>query len=366
VTKRPGGWSESERRYLVALSHDIRLGWVGLTKLHKHFGTWEGIWRANKRSLMAQGLTEQTAQATVEFTGSNDPKALNQALEDSDIKTLCMGEPDYPTLLSQIASPPATLFCRGSVERLEDEAIAVVGTRKISPYGSEAIEHLVPPLVAAGVTIVSGLALGTDARAHEVTVASGGRAVAVIGSGLNKLYPIRNERLASAILRQGAIISEFPPEMPALKHHFPIRNRIISGLSRGTLVIEAGQKSGSLITAKNALDENREVFAVPGDIFSQMSRGTNALIQQGAKPVMNASDIVEGLRYDEGNSRKIPLPDNPREATILSVLQRGPTHIETLINTCGMTVATLQQTLTLMELGDKVRHHGGGFYRIRR
>jgi DNA processing protein len=316
--------------------------------------------------LIRAGLSDQTATHVTGFTRSNNPEALIRAIEDEAIGTICMNEPGYPLLLAQITSPPATLFYRGSLELLDEEAVAIVGTRKLSPYGNEVIEHLVPPLVAAGVAIVSGLAIGTDAHAHEVTLTAGGAAIAVIGSGLNKLYPASNTRLAEAILQRGAIVSEFPPEMPALKHHFPIRNRIIAGLSRGTLVVEAGSKSGALITARNALDENREVFTVPGDIFSEMSRGTNKLIQDGAKPVMNAADIVESLRYDEGRTLKLPLPDNPREATILSVLKGGPVHIEALIAACNMPAAQLQQTLTLMEIGDKVRHQGGGFYRIQR
>lgn len=360
------GWSETERTFLVALSHDIQLGWIRLSSLYRLFGSWEAVWKASKAQLERSGVSAKSAERITSFTRRNDPEALLSRLDQLGISFVCMKEEDYPTLLGETGSPPPALFYRGSLAALRLDTLAVVGTRKASPYGEAAVEFLIPPLVKSGVTIVSGLALGIDSLAHQETIRTGGVTIAVLGHGLDSIFPPSNARLAEQILMKGALVSEYPPGVPALKHHFPVRNRVISGLSRGALIVEAGERSGSLITAKYALSESREVFAVPGEIFLASSIGTNRLIQQGAKAVLSPADVLDELDYNAAGSRRLPLPDSPREATILSVLEGGPTHIETLISACKMPAAVLQQTLTLMEIGDKVRHQGGGFYRIRR
>ncbi|MBD1380031.1 DNA-processing protein DprA [Metabacillus arenae] len=200
----------------------------------------------------------------------------------------------YPALLKQISDPPPVLFCKGNISLLQNEkSISIVGTRNSTEYGLRAVESIVPKLVQDGWTLISGLALGIDKKVHEETIKQNGKTIAVIGGGLHHIYPKENFSLASKIMDSHLLLSEHPPQAPPQKWHFPMRNRIISGLSKGTVVIQAKEKSGSLITAYQALDQGREVFAVPGGIHDEYSRGTNQLIKEGAKMVASAKDIIE-------------------------------------------------------------------------
>jgi len=271
-------------------------------------------------------------------------------------------------LLKEIYTPPALLYLRGKIEPRDEFSLGIVGTRKLSAYGQQATPFIAAELARAGLTIISGLAKGIDTLAHRAALSAGGRTIAVLGSGLNKtnIYPFSNRRLAEEISRKGAVISEFPLGTQPLAQHFPQRNRIISGLSLGILVIEAPERSGALITAKDALEQNRDVFAIPGPIFAQNSFGTNNLIKMGAKLVGQANDILEELNLslltEPSSVDKKIIPDNQEEALILKQLSEEPIHIDKIIKQTKLSTAIVNSNLTLMEMKGKVRNLGGNNY----
>lgn len=220
-----------------------------------------------------------------------------QKYEKNDIKVITIFDQNYPRLLKEIYQPPWVLFAKGDLSLLEkNNKLAVVGSRQATQYGKKAISYIFPSLVEKGVVIVSGLANGIDTLAHENAMKNGGKTIAVIAGGLYHIYPKENKDLAKEMMKTQLVVSEYPPDMRPLRWHFPARNRIISGMSIGTFIIEAKRKSGSLITANYAVNEGREVFSLPGSIFNPYSLGTNDLIQQGAKLVMSSEDIIEELR----------------------------------------------------------------------
>lgn len=284
-----------------------------------------------------------------------------------DITVIYKEDKKYSSLLGKIFDPPEQLYCRGDASLLDTFCIAVVGTRKASDYGRQACRDIAGTLASAGITIVSGLALGIDAVAHQAALDSQGKTIAVLGTGIENLYPKENEQISRRILDEGGlIVSEYPGMKPGAKHTFPERNRIISGLSRGVLVIEADLKSGSLITAKSALGQDRDVFAVPGSIYWPRSVGSNWLIQQGARPVMNAADLLECYKL-----RQIPLPESalsttdPIQQRILTLLRdEGPTHLDAIVGAISEEPSRVMAALSLLELQDSVRHQGAGIYKI--
>lgn len=241
-----------------------------------------------------------TITKSAPFLTSIQLKNISQKIEEyekNDIKVITIFDVNYPNLLKEIYQPPLVLFVKGDLTLLEEQTkLAVVGSREATQYGNNAISVLFPPLIEKGVAIVSGLARGIDTLAHECAMKNGGKTIAVIAGGLYHIYPKENADLAKEMMKSQLVISEYPPDTKPLRWHFPARNRIISGLSNGTFIIEAKRKSGSLITANYAVHEGREVFSLPGNIFSQHSLGTNDLIKQGAKLVMSSEDILEELR----------------------------------------------------------------------
>ena len=247
-----------------------------------------------------------------------------------------------------------------------------MGTRKYSSYGQQAVEYIVKDLVRNNLTIVSGLALGIDALAHQAALAAGGKTVAVLGSGLDKqnIYPSQNRYLVNKIMETGgSVISEFPLGTPPLRYNFPQRNRLISGLSLGTLIIEAGEKSGALITAAYALEQNREVFAVPGSIHSLVSAGPNKLIKEGARVVTSASDIIETLNLTQATayiSAKKIMPEGENEKKIASLLSFEPIHIDELVRASGLDTAAANSTLVIMEMKGMIKNLGGMYYILAR
>lgn len=267
---------------------------------------------------------------------------------------------EYPDLLRQIATPPKQLFALGEIPK--ELCIAVVGTRRPTDYGKTTTHLLVTALAKASVTIVSGLALGIDALAHQAAIEAGGRTVAVQACGLNQIYPATNRGLGQKILATGgAIISEYPAGTPPLKHHFPARNRIISGLCQAVIVPEADASSGSLITANFALDQNRLVMAVPGNITSLRSAGPNNLLKSGAIPVTDATDVLAALNLESPQLMTTPVKaDSKEEAMILELLSEGHTTTEALIETSGLPASQFANVITLMEISGKVRNLGAG------
>ncbi len=292
-------------------------------------------------------------------------------LNDTGINCVTLDDPEYPELLKQIYDPPFCLFIRGSLTRL-DFPLGVVGTRKFTSYGKQVTEELIGELARQGVAIISGLALGIDGIAHEATIRANGVTIAVLGGGVDHqyLYPAAHKHLAERIIDAGgAVLSEYHPGTLPTQFSFPRRNRIIAGLSLGTLVIEAGESSGALITAQCSLDSNRDVFAVPQNITSPTAIGPNNLLKMGAKPVTSAKDILDALNLQNiqqfVESKEI-LPDSPTEATILPHLSREPIHIDNIIKRSGLASHVVNGTMTLMEMKGKVRNLGGMMYVLSR
>lgn len=290
--------------------------------------------------------------------------------EKIDYPSIQINDEQYPSQLREIAQPPAVLHIRGHIPK-HKPMIAVVGTRRCTSYGKRATERIVKGLVRAGVTIVSGMAIGIDSEAHKATLEAGGETIAVVGSGIDEsvIYPSSNRKLAREIETHGAVISEFDPYAKSENYYFPQRNRVISGLSLGVVVIESKERGGSLITANYALDQNREVFAVPGPIFAETSAGPNNLIKQGAKPVTCAEDILEelNLAIPDQNERALFSAD-PTEQKIITVIldKNGESiHIDDIVEKTKLSASQVSSTLIAMELDEKIKNLGRDYYVIK-
>lgn len=356
---------DTDLKYLIALNHFPKFGPKRLTQLKKFFPKYFFAFKAGAHDLESAGINANIAQEFISWRNDIDIDNICENLEKENIKILEIDDNMYPKLLKEIYTPPPLLYYRGEIKKSIQIAIAVVGTRKNTVYGAEAVSKIVKDLVDNNIGIISGLALGIDTLAHQACLTAGGYTVAVLGTGIDKqsIYPSINRYLADKIIANGGmIITEFPIKTAPLKHHFPQRNRIISGLGMGTLVIEAGKKSGSLITANYALEQNREVFAVPGNIFSNVSEGSNYLIKQGAKAISSAKEIMEALDLSYinkyiNNNVKI-LPDNNEEKSLISHLSREPMHVNELVRLSGLNVAKTNATLALMEMKGMVKNIG--------
>ena len=273
-------------------------------------------------------------------------------------------DPEYPPLLREIVDPPFALFHRGDLSLLQQPMVAMVGSRRASSYGMNAAAHLAQQLVSAGVVIVSGLARGIDAASHQAALDASGKTIAVLGTGLDLVYPRSHGRLARDIAGQGLIITEFPPGTPPLAMNFPIRNRVISGISLGTVIVEATSRSGSLITARTAAEQGREVFAVPGSIFAAGTEGTHRLIQYGAKLVHDADDILQelpgGLQLPSNQAAAEPEP--PLKEVLAAFTREEAMHIDTLATKLGRSVAHLSDAVLQLELGGWLKALPGARY----
>jgi DNA processing protein len=298
------------------------------------------------------------------------PKDELDILEKLHIQTVTLEDETYPSLLKQIYDPPVILFVQGTIPQQTDRLLAVVGTRHPSTYGKQVVTTLVKELTMEGFVIVSGLAYGIDALAHKITCQNQGKTIAVLGSGIDRenLYPKEHDKLADEIIKiGGALLSEFAPGTSARKHFFPFRNRIIAGLCQATLIIEAAQKSGSLITAKSALESNRDVFAIPGSIYSPLSLGPHNLIKMGAQLVTSSLDILCALGMEKREEKKkepcfLPEPENPIQAKIFSLLSSDPVHVDEIKQSTSLDLSLITNALTLMEMNGLVRHLGGMYY----
>ncbi|MBU4216633.1 DNA-processing protein DprA [Candidatus Parcubacteria bacterium] len=355
-------------KYLIALSHFLKLGPVKIKRLRKYFPDFKTVFCASVNELMQAGIEEKLA---LEFISKRQlvpiDKILDQ-LDREDIGVINIGHEKYPKLLAEIYDPPEILYYRGNLNNITNFNIAIVGSRKYTDYGAQATETIVKDLVRHGLTIVSGLALGIDTVAHNATIKANGCTIAVLGTGINNraIYPAANKYLADKIIASGGLIfSEFPLNTPPLRHHFPQRNRIVAGLSLGTLVVEAAEKSGALITSKYALDQNREVFAIPGNIYSPVSIGPNNLIKQGAKAVTSADDIIETLNIENVPAKIVSqkiITDTLEEKLILKHLNHEPIHINDIIRTTNLSTSVASSTLIMMEIKGLARNVGGMKY----
>ena len=335
------------------------IGPIRMQKLLKFFGSFEKSWQADNFSLAEAGLESfiinkfLTARKNIDI--ENEWNKINK-----NIQIITVQDKNYPAALKETHSAPFILYIRGSVAALNNISLAMVGTRKMTSYGQSVCEELTTQLVQRGITIVSGLADGIDTVAHGICLKNHGITVGVLGSGINNncIFPAQNKPLAEKIINLGgAIISEYPPNMKAQRQFFPARNRIISGLSLGTIVIEAPEKSGALITAYKALEQNKEVFAVPGSIYSSRTEGCHNLIKKGAKLVTNIQDILEELPGDlhinnVGVGLDPPLQNNfnPAEKQILEIISASPTHIDKIIKSCRLSKSQVLSAITILEI----------------
>jgi DNA processing protein len=362
--------SGSQLRYWVGFSIVPQIGPVRFRALLDHFGSLEAAWHADSRELQVAGL-DRRALANLLATR----RALNldremERLERAGVAVLTWEDSAYPARLREAGAPPPVLYVRGSLLADDEWAVAVVGTRRPSAYGLEMTRRLAGDLARSHVTVVSGLARGIDSEAHHAALAAGGRTIAVLGSGLDRVYPPENIDLARQITGHGAVVTEYPFGTRPEAGNFPARNRIISGLALGTLVVEAGDESGALITARLALEQGRETFAVPGTALSRRSAGTNRLLQAGeAKLVMDVQDILEELNLtmlaQQIEVRQI-VPENDVEARLLRHLSSEPTHIDDLGRGAGLPIAQVSSTLALMELKGLVHRVGAMSYALTR
>jgi len=357
-----------EGAYLHALNLMPQLGPVRLLKICENFESLGEAYLASAKQLLMCGLEAELADAIVNHRQKVNLDAETEKLKSLSINILTYKDENYPKLLLEIPKFPPLLYYRGLMSDAEELCFAVVGTRNITTYGRSIIPDLVAPLVDAGVSIVSGMAFGVDSEAHKIAISKNKRTIAVLGGGLDdkSLYPKHHQLLAQEILDNGgALLSEYPPGTPNFKQHFVARNRIISGMSIGTLVIECDLESGSLITAKHALEQNRQVYAVPGPIYAEMSKGPNNLIKMGAKAVTEAGDILEDLNLknlpQEIDSQAV-FGDNPTETKLLEIIGKEPIIINEIIRTSGLDAGEVGSALTFLEMKGKVRNLGGQQY----
>lgn len=357
-----------EQKFWVALSTHNKIGARTFAKLYKRFKKLEKVWQASRTDIASCGIDKAQVDAILEVIANCDPDREIAKVKKIGLDVLILPDPKYPKILKEVADPPGVLYVKGSILPEDEAALAIVGSRKYSEYGRRVVEKIVYEISRSKLTIVSGLALGIDALAHFEALENNLRTIAVLGCGLDQIYPVSNIRLADKILKSGgAIISEFPVGMPALRHHFPIRNRIIAGLSLGTLVIEGAIESGSLITAQAAIEYNREVFAIPGSIFSEISQGPNRLIQMGAKMVTTGQDILNELDFPAKISNiqaQTIIADTKEEAILLNLL-KTPQIVDKLIKESKMDSAAVNSTLVMMEMKGMVTNLGGTRYVIR-
>jgi DNA processing protein len=357
--------TESERQYWVSFHRISGVGSARITRLLERFDTLEAAWHASERELRTAGLPTDVVEAILTDRVRIDPERELATLERHDVRALTLDDDDYPRLLRHIPLPPPVLYVRGTLLPTDELAIGVVGTRRSTAYGTDMTARISRGLAEAGVTIVSGLALGIDTVAHRVALESDGRTIAVFGCGLDTIYPHRNRNLAAAIIEHGALVSEYPIGTKPDARNFPVRNRIISGLSRGVVVIEAPLRSGALITTSFAADQSRDVFAVPGSALSSASAGCHELIRNGATLVTSADHILDQLdvaRVEVQTQARLLLPETASERILYEIVGAEPRHVNELSIESGLPIHETSGTLLALELKGLVRQSGAQHY----
>jgi len=338
----------SDTPYWIAFSLLPEIGPRRLRRVADYFASMEEAWSAPVGALIAAGLEVRVANAAAGARASIDVAAQAEKAARAGAMVLTLRDPAYPARLAEIYDAPPVLYVRGALTPEDEWSVAVVGTRNITPYGREATHQLCTALARRGV----------DAVAHRAALAAGGRTIAVFACGVDVIYPLENSQLAADIREAGALISEHPVGSKPDAPNFPARNRIISGTSLGTVVIEAGEKSGALITAARALEQNREVFAVPGSIFGPRSVGTNRLIRDsGAKLVLSVEDVLDELQVRSAPQQlemRLLLPTNEVESTLLALLGPEPLHVDALIRASNLAASEVSSALVMMELSTTV------------
>lgn len=360
----------SGARYLNALNKLSQIGPKRMKMLLSYFETPENAWKAGYEDLRKSGLGEKTAERIIVERNSINPGEEWEKLEKEEIKMIDIENPDYPRLLRQIPSAPYIIYIKGDLDLNTPPMIAIVGSRKYTSYGAQTAREFAKSLAGAGIVVVSGMALGIDTFAHRGALEGRGKTVAVLGNSLDdiNIYPRNNFSLSREISQNGLLLSEYPPNTPAGPLTFPARNRLVAGITLGTIVVEAGEKSGALLTAQMALDYNRDVFSVPGSIFSASSIGTNNLIKKGARMVTGIKDVLDELDLNWGRknmpSKTLPIPETKEEKTLLEILSADPLHIDNIRKLTTLNTSTVSSTLAMMEIKGWVRNIGGQNYII--
>jgi DNA protecting protein DprA len=354
-----------DKRYWIGFNLIKGIGAVRMQALIHHFGDLEDAWKAAPAELAQAGLGLKVIERIVQARQNVDLEKVWKKIESQNIHILTWEDDAYPQRLKEIDQPPPVLYIRGEYLPEDLFAVAIVGTRRVTPYGRQITEELSSFLVANGITVISGLARGVDSIAHQTALKAGGRTMGVLGSGVDKIYPPEHRALAEKMVERGAIISDYAPGTPPDASNFPPRNRIISGLSLAVVVIEAGETSGALITAEFAAEQGREVFAVPGSILAPQSKGTNKLIQNGALPLLSVNDLMQALDLTRMGAHKTArkiIPADETEARLMSVLGVEPLHVDEIRNQTELPIEKVSATLALMELKGMVRQVGGMNY----
>jgi DNA processing protein len=355
----------STTAFWVAFNRVNGIGPARLRALLEVCGTVDAAWRATLSQMQAARLDRKSIEALLLAQRSLKPDAELERVLASRVQVLTWDDAEYPVNLRTIDGSPPVLYLRGALTDADDWSVAVVGTRHASSYGREVAHTLGRELARAGITVVSGLALGIDTVAHKAALEAGGRTVAVLAGGVDQVYPPQNLQLAQEIRSGGALLSEYAPGCRPESNNFPARNRIISGLSRGVVIVEAGERSGALITASFAAEQGRELFAVPGSILHPGSVGCNRLLQQGATPLLSVDDVLEQLdmtRAVEQQSVRRSVPADPQESHLLSQLGSQPVHVDDLVRQMGLPAPALSGLLVMMELKGLVRQSGAMMY----
>ena len=342
LTLIPGIGGESQRKLLAA------------------FGLPEAVFAAGR--LAARSVIGDRADLLFDFDASESVDRSIEWASQPGQHILSLADEAYPKALLEIADPPTLLYVRGNPSLLRQRGLAMVGSRNATPLGIQTAENFARALAGKGLCIISGLALGIDAAAHRGALSAGGDTIAVIGTGADRIYPARNKELALAIVEHGAVVSEFPLGTPAIAANFPRRNRIISGLSRGVLVVEAAPESGSLITARLAGEQGREVFAIPGSIHSPVARGCHKLIKQGAKLVETANDVLEELGNFADPETPVETATSVDENPLLAALGHDPRSLDDLVETTGQSADQLLPELLMLELSGQIAPLPGNRY----
>jgi DNA processing protein len=354
-----------ELKYWVAFNRIAGLGRVRYSLLESHFPSMEDAWNAGASELKAAGLDGRLVSRIVSERAKISPDADIDRLAKHKVTAFTRHDPAYPARLKEIYDLPPVLYIRGELTAADEWCVAVVGTRRPTPYGRQVAEELSYALAQNGISLVSGLARGIDSIAHRAALDAGGRTMAVLACGLDIVYPPEHVRLALEIAEHGALVSDYPLGTQPRGEFFPRRNRIMSGLSLGVLVVEGDFKSGAMITARLALDQDREVFAVPGSIFSVQSRGANSLIREGAKLVHRVEDVLEELNLTmvpQQIEMKETIPATDTEAALLRHISREPVHIDDMCRSSGLPIATVSSVLAMLELKGLVRQMGSMSY----
>ena len=361
--------TDKDLKYWVGFSLIPGIGRVRFAQLENHFGSLEDAWQATSSELKKAGLDRNAVQAITTWAPKISLDDEMEKLSRYGVKVFTCNDEVYPSRLKEIYDYPPLLYVRGELLPQDEWCLAVVGTRRATVYGRQVTEEIVADLAQSQITTVSGLAKGIDSVAHQAALDAGGRSIAVFACGLDIVYPSENANLARRIMQQGALISEYPLGTKPRAENFPRRNRIMSGLSMGVLVVEADVTSGAMITAQFALEQNREVFAIPGSILSPASRGTNHLIQEGAKLVRDYTDILEELNLmtiARQIEMKEILPASDTESLLLKQLSAEPIHIDEVCRSSGLPVSTVSSTLAMMELKGLVKQMGSMSYILAR